>query len=166
MPSRSPSPSSCQWPMRLRAIPPVVTREIIAKQMPRKQRAELATERMPRPRILRRATRLPSFAYLSLFPAIAPRDAWPRWPGAPPRIPPIRRFVLARFPTLSPRRQLRFPAPPLQNKHFSVMSQRFGQRRPRRPARVKAAEGARSGAELSDEPERGARTATLALAVL
>lgn len=25
-------------------------------------------------------------------------DAWPRWPGAPPRIPPIRRFVLARFP--------------------------------------------------------------------
>lgn len=25
-------------------------------------------------------------------------EAWSRWPGAPARIPPIRRFVLARFP--------------------------------------------------------------------
>jgi plasmid stabilization system protein ParE len=25
-------------------------------------------------------------------------NAWPRWPGAPSRIPPIRRFVLPRFP--------------------------------------------------------------------
>ena len=25
-------------------------------------------------------------------------ETWPRWPNAPPRIPPIRRFVLHRFP--------------------------------------------------------------------
>jgi plasmid stabilization system protein ParE len=25
-------------------------------------------------------------------------EAWPRWPDAPERIPPIRRFVLPRFP--------------------------------------------------------------------
>jgi plasmid stabilization system protein ParE len=25
-------------------------------------------------------------------------ESWGRWPGAPPRIPPIRRFVLPRFP--------------------------------------------------------------------
>lgn len=25
-------------------------------------------------------------------------ETWPRWPGAPPRIPPIRRFPLRRFP--------------------------------------------------------------------
>jgi toxin ParE1/3/4 len=25
-------------------------------------------------------------------------NTWPRWPGAPARIPPIRRFVLRRFP--------------------------------------------------------------------
>lgn len=25
-------------------------------------------------------------------------DTWPRWPAAPARIPPIRRFVLPRFP--------------------------------------------------------------------
>lgn len=25
-------------------------------------------------------------------------DTWPAWPGAPARIPPIRRFLLPRFP--------------------------------------------------------------------
>ena len=25
-------------------------------------------------------------------------EAWPLWPGAPPRDPPLRRFVLPRFP--------------------------------------------------------------------
>lgn len=25
-------------------------------------------------------------------------ESWPRWPDAPARIPPIRKFVLARFP--------------------------------------------------------------------
>jgi toxin ParE1/3/4 len=25
-------------------------------------------------------------------------QAWPRWPGVPGRIPPIRRFLLTRFP--------------------------------------------------------------------
>ena len=25
-------------------------------------------------------------------------DSWPRWPGAPARMPPIRRFLLPRFP--------------------------------------------------------------------
>jgi plasmid stabilization system protein ParE len=25
-------------------------------------------------------------------------ESWPRWPEAPPRSPPIRRFVLPRFP--------------------------------------------------------------------
>jgi toxin ParE1/3/4 len=27
-------------------------------------------------------------------------EVWPRWPGAPSRIPPIRRFLLPRFPYL------------------------------------------------------------------
>jgi hypothetical protein len=25
-------------------------------------------------------------------------ETWPRWPAAPARVPPVRRFVLARFP--------------------------------------------------------------------
>lgn len=29
---------------------------------------------------------------------VATPETWARWPGAPPRLPPIRRFVLHRFP--------------------------------------------------------------------
>ncbi|MBI4703925.1 MAG: type II toxin-antitoxin system RelE/ParE family toxin [Deltaproteobacteria bacterium] len=25
-------------------------------------------------------------------------DAWPRWPDAPARVPPVRRFLVSRFP--------------------------------------------------------------------